>query len=164
MKKFTLLVPSLLLLTACSSMSPIEKASESESYFQDAVYGGVDFYISKEKITGERYRIFHQALTGFSGTSGIRRSARKRANIFCLKIKQKQKMLTVSEHTVSPPYILGNFPRIEIIFVCIDDEIISTTGSTDKYDRLIKIKNLLDQGVLTQKEFEIEKKKILTEK
>jgi len=36
--------------------------------------------------------------------------------------------------------------------------------TTDKYDRLIKIKGLLDSGVLTQEEFENEKRKILSEK
>ncbi|EGG98355.1 hypothetical protein imdm_115 [gamma proteobacterium IMCC2047] len=34
---------------------------------------------------------------------------------------------------------------------------------SDKYDRLKKIKNLLDDGALTQAEFESEKKKILAE-
>lgn len=74
-------------------------------------------------------------------------------------------MLTVSEHTAAPPYILGNFPRIEIIFVCVDKELTQTTVAvTDKYERLIKIKELLDTGTLTQAEFEAEKKKILAEK
>ena len=39
-----------------------------------------------------------------------------------------------------------------------------TSLFTDKYDRLLKIKALLDDGVLTQAEFESEKKKILSEK
>lgn len=33
----------------------------------------------------------------------------------------------------------------------------------DKYDRLIRLKELLDEGILTQEEFEKEKKKILDE-
>lgn len=32
---------------------------------------------------------------------------------------------------------------------------------TDKYDKLAKLKNLLDEGVLTQEEYESEKKKLL---
>ena len=154
-----------LLLNACSSMSPIQKESESTSHIDGAVYEGKDFYISDEEIKGERYRIFHQASTGFSGTSGIRRSATKRANDFCRNKARNKKMLTVSEHTAAPPYILGNFPRIEIIFVCVDKETTKTTVATsDKYDRLTKIKGLLDSGILSQKEFETEKKKILAEK
>ena len=36
-----------------------------------------------------------------------------------------------------------------------------TEKSIDKYDKLSKIKKLLDEGILTQQEFEEEKKKIL---
>jgi hypothetical protein len=165
MKNIIFFIPMFLFISACSSMSPIQKESESTSHFDGAVYEGKDFYISDEEIQGERYRIFHQASTGFSGTSGIRSSATKRANDFCRKKDRNKNMLTVSEHTAAPPYILGNFPRIEIIFVCVDKEATQTTlAATDKYDRLTKIKELLDSGVLSQEEFETEKKKILAEK
>lgn len=145
-------------------MSAIEKASESESHFKNAVYEGRDFYISDKVIEGERYRIFHQASSGFSGTSGIRRSATERANEFCKNKSANKKMLTVSEHTASPPYVLGNFPRIEIIFVCVDSEKYESSVKTvnDKYDQLSKIKSLRDNGVLTEEEFNLEKKKILS--
>lgn len=75
-------------------------------------------------------------------------------------------MFTVSEHTAAPPYILGNFPRIEIIFVCVDAEDKKGTDLQvpDKYDRLNKIKNLVDAGTLTQEEFNKEKEKILSGK
>ncbi len=165
MKKYNLLISIMIILSGCSSMSAIEKESESESHFKDAVYEGKDFYISDDEISGDRYRIFHQASTGFSGTSGIRKSAIQRANEFCRKIDRNQRMLTVSEHTASPHYILGNFPRIEIIFVCMHKSNTETASIiTDKYDYLTKIKELLDKGVLTQDEFEVEKKKILAEK
>lgn len=161
-----ILTLSVLLLCSCSSMSSIEKESESESHFKNAVYGGKDFYIAENEVKGERYRVFHQASTGFSGTSGIRQSATQRANDYCRKKDSSKKMFTVSEHTASPPYILGNFPRIEIIFVCVDAE--DKKGSvhqvSDKYDRLNKIKNLLEAGTLTQEEFKKEKEKILSER
>ncbi|MBH0197201.1 MAG: SHOCT domain-containing protein [Cyanobacteria bacterium] len=74
-------------------------------------------------------------------------------------------MVTVSEHTAAPPYIFGNFPRIEIVFVCVDDSAAqnSVRAATDKYDRIVKIKELHDSGALTKDEFEAEKKKILAE-
>lgn len=165
MKKVLFVAPIFLFLSACSSMSPIQKESESTSHFDGAVYEGKDFYTLGEEVEGEKYRVFHQASTGFSGTSGIRKSATKRANDFCRKKDRSKKMLTVSEHTAAPPYILGNFPRIEIIFVCVDKEATQTTVAVaDKYDRLTKIKELLDSGILTQAEFETEKKKILADK
>lgn len=153
-----------LVVTGCSTMSPIEKESESKSHFEDAVYKGHDFYVSPQKIEGERYRIYHRASTGFSGTGGIRRTATQRANRFCQDLGKKR-MLTVSEHTAAPPYILGNFPRIEIIFVCVDDAVTQTqvNAATDKYERIVKIKELYDSGALSKDEFEAEKKKLLAE-
>src|SRR5689334_11327107 len=126
-----------LFIAGCSSMSPIEKESESKSHFEDAVFKGQDFYVSPQEIEGERYRIYHQASTGFSGTGGIRRTATQRAIRFC-QDKGKKRMVTVSEHTAAPPYIFGNFPRIEIVFVCVDDSVIqnSVRAATDKYDRI----------------------------
>ena len=83
MKKLTLLFVVFIILTGCSSTSDIKKVSESESHFKDAVYKGRDFYVTDESVEGETYRIFHQASTGFSGTSGIRKSATVRAQKFC---------------------------------------------------------------------------------
>jgi exonuclease III len=144
-------------------MSKIEKASESQSHFKGAVYEGQDFFVSEKEIEGEKYRIFHQASTGFAGTSGIRRSATRRANKFCQSKGNNKKMFTVSEHTAKPPYILGNFPRIEIIFVCLDDGKAQNRASDEKYSHLVKLKKLLDDGVLTQDEFNVEKQKVLSE-
>jgi hypothetical protein len=107
-----------LLIAGCAGTVPIQKAAESRSNFADAFYGGHDFYKAPVKIEGERYRVFEQASTGFVGTAGIRQTATDRANEFCRQKNPLWEMRTVSEHTAIPPYILGNFPRIEIIFVC----------------------------------------------
>nr|WP_052678434.1 SHOCT domain-containing protein [Moritella viscosa] len=141
-------------------MSPIERVNESKSHFEDAVFKGKDFYISEKQYEGDQYRIFHQASTGFSGTGGIRRSATKRADDFCRNQSEETKMFKLSEHTASPPYILGNFPRIEIIFTCITkDKVIR--NNENKYDQLSKIKLLYDNGTLTESEFLKEKVKLL---
>lgn len=42
-------------------------------------------------------------------------------------------------------------------------EITTKSNKEDKYDRLIKLKKLLDDGILTQEEFDREKAKILAE-
>ncbi|HFQ4906525.1 TPA: SHOCT domain-containing protein [Vibrio vulnificus] len=166
MKKVFVLV-GLALLAGCAQKSPIEKESESTSYFDDAFYeGNKDFYITDEPKEGERFRIFHQASTGFTLTSVLRNSATKRANQFCNNLEKGTEMYTISEHTASPPYVLGNFPRIEIIFVCIQKESSETgssVGSSNKYDDLLKIKELNEQGVLTDEEFQTEKAKILAQ-
>ncbi len=174
MKKFSLLIPVIILLSGCSSISPIEKESESESHFKDTLFAASEFYISDDVIPGERYRIFNKGLTV---TDELRKTAIKKANDFCREKDSNQKMVTISEYGATPPYIWGNIPRIEIIFVCQDKVKTNSSPITvdktepkeelvvvDKYDRLGKIKNLLDNGVLTQDEFEAEKKKILAEK
>jgi hypothetical protein len=155
----------LVLVTGCSTSSPIEKVSESKSHFEDAVFQGRDYYQSEDDIQGEQYRIFHQASTGFSGTGGIRSTAVRRAKEFCRKKGSDQSMVTVSEHTAAPPYVLGNFPRIEIIFVCTDNENLQVASQTTsgKYEQIAVIKRLLDDGALTQSEFDDEKIKILSE-
>jgi hypothetical protein len=174
MKKFSLLIPIIILLSGCSSLSPIEKESESESHFKDAFFAGSEFYISDDVISGERYRVFNE---GMAVTDELKKTAIKKANEFCREKDSNQKMVTISEFGATPPYLWGNIPRIEIIFACKDRVNANSSSKTadnskskteliivDKYDRLSKIKNLLDNGVLTQDEFEAEKKKILAEK
>jgi hypothetical protein len=62
--------------------------------------------------------------------------------------------------------ILGNFPRVELVFECVPK---SNTGpaaeavSPSKYDKLASLKKLLDSGALTQAEFDRENAKLLAE-
>ena len=159
----SILIMTLIVFSGCAGKSKIEKVSESKSHFDDAVYEGQNFYEADKNHKGTQYRIFHQASTGFSGTSGIRKSAENRAKSFCKKQGKDKIMVKLSEHTAKPPYILGNFPRIEIIFIC-EDKVKNTQLTNikdDKYEKLSKIKKLYDDDVLTKEEFLIEKKKIL---
>lgn len=70
-------------------------------------------------------------------------------------------MTTISEQATTPPYILGNFPKVELVFNCIEKPKAVTGG--DQYTQLRNLKSLLDDHVITQDEFEIEKKKILSQ-
>lgn len=74
-------------------------------------------------------------------------------------------MESITETTSTPPFILGNFPRIEIVFDCIDKPGLSPAPavSDDKYAKLAKLKQLLDSGAITQEEFNQEKAKILAQ-
>ncbi|MEN8206937.1 MAG: hypothetical protein ABFS24_13125 [Pseudomonadota bacterium] len=53
------LVSLVFVVAACAVTSDIQKVSDSESHFEDAVYEGRDFYIAEEKVEGEKYRVFH---------------------------------------------------------------------------------------------------------
>jgi hypothetical protein len=66
----------------------------------------------------ERYRVFEQSATGYGSIPEARDQAEPRAIEFC-RAKNK-KMKTLEEITSTPPHILGNWPRIEIIFTCVD--------------------------------------------
>jgi hypothetical protein len=72
-------------------------------------------------------------------------------------------MKTIKVHTSKPPHILGNFPRIEITFICVDKPNVTAPSNFDDalYIKLNNLKKLLDDNVITKEEFEKEKAKIL---
>jgi hypothetical protein len=73
-------------------------------------------------------------------------------------------MRGVTEIDAKPPYILGNFPRVELVFECVaKPQANLPTPTTGKFERLAQLKSLLDNGTLTQHEFDKEKTKILAE-
>jgi hypothetical protein len=175
-----IIIPSVLILSGCSAMAPVESETREVTGFKDNKYEQTDFFTDADKIEGERHKVVKQALTGYGDLSELRQYATRKAEDVCYKVGRYKKMLAVSERTSIPPYIWENYPRIELTFVCVDDHdpravspataprSTSVTDQeispfTDKYDRLFKIKELLDSGVLTQEEFENEKRKILSE-
>jgi hypothetical protein len=79
----------------------------------------------------------------------------QRAMEFC-KRKGKE-MESIRETTATPPFVLGNFPRVEIVFDCVNKPTAEPATDDDpKYTRLINLKMLLDTGVITQEEFDRE--------
>ena len=161
--RVSIFIMIVIFFAGCAVKSEIKKVTESKSNFDGAIYTGQkDFYKSFEKIEGEKYRIFHQASSGFTTTSAIRNSAMQRATEFCKNINSSYSVIKVSEHTGKPPYILGNFPKIEIIFVCSQKkENMHIYKQENKYDNLEKIKKLYDNKILTEEEYLREKKKLL---
>lgn len=72
-------------------------------------------------------------------------------------------MHALIETDAKPPYILGNFPRVELIFECIPKAGVLPPSALGKYEKLAALKKLFEGGTLTQKEFEQEKAKVLSE-
>jgi len=104
-------------VTGCAKTSTIQLANSKESEFSSAIYSGETSDISSPTPGEEQFRIFHQGATGFISVQTLRESAEKRATEFC---NRKQKSLNVIQETTStPPHILGNWPRIELIFECL---------------------------------------------
>lgn len=117
--------------------------------------------MSHEYPQNDVYRIYHRGATGYVSIQSVRQSVEQRAEDFARR--QGKSMIVLGEKISEPPYILGNFPRIEIVFALIDKAAAQTAsnGATDKYAEIEKLKKLLDQGALTQAEFEREKAKLL---
>jgi hypothetical protein len=153
-----LFVPSV--LAACADASPIQSVDSSKSHFDGAVYPGEVVVLSQPTSGAVQYRIFHQGATGFVPLQAVRASAEERATDFCAR---KGKTLNeVREIRATPPYVLGNFPRVEIVFECVE----KTPGpetAEGKYESIAKLKRLLDTGAITQDEFDREKRKLLSQ-
>jgi hypothetical protein len=145
-------------LYGCAHESPIQKVSESKSYFDGAVYSGETTKIGDEVPGAEKYRVFHQAATGVISVQTVREESEERAKKFCEYMGNVTRIL---QETVSkPPHVLGNFPRAEIIFSCIDKPT-SASYEDPLYIKLTNLKKLLDNGVISKEEFEQQKVKIL---
>ena len=151
---------SLLVLVGCAYASPIKPAASSESPFWWFGWGKPEMVVSVVP-PGEQFRISHRGSTGFTSVASVRKSAEARATDFWEK--KGGVMTAISEQTSSGPQILGNFPRIEIIFVCIDKSAAATPGTAreDPYDKIMRLKKLLDAGAISQEEFDREKRKLL---
>ena len=65
----------------------------------------------------DTYMVSRQAATGFSGAGTLKVEAIGEANQFCEK---QNKVIKVTKTTEAhPPYILTNFPKAEVEFMCL---------------------------------------------
>jgi hypothetical protein len=147
--------------TACSVTAPIQPARSSKSAFEGKVYKGTTVTVAEGVADAERYRVFQQGATGFVSMQSVRETAEQRANDFC---RPKGKVMESLQETISsPPYIFGNFPRIEIVFDCFEVGRVVSDSQQTKYMKLTDLKKLLDSHVITPEEFEREKAKVFNQ-
>jgi len=69
------------------------------------------------RIGPDTYMVSRQAATGFAGLATLKAKAMTDANAYCDK-QGKTAQITHSEES-QPPYVLGNFPRSEVQFMCL---------------------------------------------
>ena len=67
-------------------------------------------------IGPSEYEVSRQA-TGLSGIGDLPEETYREANRFCLK--QHKVVQVVKTTQTHPPYIFGNFPRVDVQFVCV---------------------------------------------
>ena len=151
-----------LVLSACADSPAIQPASSSKSKFELSAYHGETVTVRSTPPGVEEFRVFQEGSTGFVSIQSVRSDAEQRATAFCDGTGKA--MLSLRETTATPPYILGNFPRVEIIFGCVDKVSAASVAAGDdpKYAKLVNLKKLLDAKIITQQEFDVEKAKILS--
>jgi hypothetical protein len=64
------------------------------------------------------YRVFEQGANGFVSIASLREDMESRAEKFCER--QGRGMLVLGESILHPPYLMGNFPRAEIVFAAVE--------------------------------------------
>ena len=137
-------------------------------------------------IGKDTFMVSRQAATGFSGSGTLKAEAFQEATKFCER--RGKTLQVVNTYEASPPYILTNFPKAEIQFMCLDgndlelgrprltktpDSVIEvqstetpaaeTNNQKDLYAELLKLDDLRKRGIITEAEFETLKKKLLAE-
>ncbi|KQU89785.1 hypothetical protein ASC78_21700 [Variovorax sp. Root318D1] len=150
-------------LAGCGQTSAIQATDKSKSHFADAAFKGETVVLSQPTKDSEQFRLFQQGATGYVSLQSVRDDVELRAVQFCER--KGQSMNALQETTSTPPHILGNFPRAELVFECSAKAAPAGSPQAEdvKFTKLSNLKKLLDSGALTQAEFEQEKKKVLSQ-
>lgn len=104
-----------ILLISCATSSPISRFSESKRYFKEDLR-----FISNNYSKSDIFTLYEKGATGFVTISSLRSNLERRAEIFANR--QNKSIIILGEKISEPPYILGNFPRIQIVFALIDKQ------------------------------------------
>ncbi len=132
----------------------------------------------------DTYLISRNGAGFWSSTAQIKAEALKDANAYCAENRKTMQIVHTSQHEASGRP--GDFPGAEIQFMCLnanDSELnrpkphkeadikiesnirdrkeIKMQSTGDMYEELKKLKELLDSGIITQSEFDMQKTKIL---
>lgn len=114
--KQSLLFTLIAFVAGCSTTGNILPTKDSASGFEGAVYGGETVEYQKPTLGSTEYRLFNQGATGFVSVEANRVEAESRAKQFCKDAGKQYRLLRQTKSV--PPHILGNYPRVEIIFEC----------------------------------------------
>lgn len=104
-----------------------------------------------------RYMLSDRAMTMFSSTGGLVAGLVEEANEFC---QEKSGVDAILLDTRGEEARIGRGPTASIQFRCgsVDTE---PSVSTGHLDAIAKLKSLLDDGAITQEEYDAQKKKLL---
>ena len=105
-------------LASCAVATPVQRLSVGQSAFAGAVFPGETVALGKPSPGVEQFRVFQQGATGFVSIQAVRVGVQNSATQFCGRKGQAYR--GVSETAALPPYIPGNFPRVELVFECVE--------------------------------------------
>ena len=149
-----------LAIAGCAASTPVQPIANGSSAFEGAVFKGETTALEAPTPGSEQFRVYRQGATGFVPITSVRADVQKKAAEFC---ERKSRVYRgVKEQATVAPYILGNFPRVELTFECVAKPDTADGADSGKYERLAALKKLLDSGALTQAEFDREKAKLLS--
>jgi hypothetical protein len=103
----------LVCLVSCGTSTPIQRYSESKSHFRSP-----PVLMSHSYPERDIYRVYCRGASGFVPISAVRSDLEERAEKFCQR--QGKMMVPLGEQMSHQPYILGNFPRMEIVFAAVN--------------------------------------------
>jgi hypothetical protein len=83
-------------------------------------------------IGPDTFFVSRQAATGFSGSGTLKAEALQEANQYC--VSQKKALRVTNTVEAQPPFVMGNFPKAEVQFMCLDEndpELTRPKGKTE---------------------------------
>jgi hypothetical protein len=110
-------IAAAVLLSSCVGAPAIQPAATSKSHFEGSDYPGDTLTLDRPTPGEESYRVFEQARTGEVPLQSVRSGAQEKARAYCNGKGRDPRGLV--ETAARPPYIQGNFARVELIFECI---------------------------------------------
>ncbi len=141
-----------LALASCSSSPPIERYATSKSHFSSPPKLNSHTYPEKDL-----YRVYERGASGFVPVSACRSGAVERATEFCEQMDRDMVILG-EKNTIAFP-LPGNFPAAEVVFAAAQRN--KKNLSDADVSRLAKLKKLRDQDVISDEEFQQEKRRAL---
>jgi hypothetical protein len=104
-------------LIGCATAPPVQPAATSKSQFEDATYAGETLTLDRPTPGEEQYRVFREGATAFVTLQSVRSAAQEVADAYCAR--KGKAMHGLVETAARPPFVLGNFASIELIFECV---------------------------------------------
>jgi hypothetical protein len=92
------------------------------------------------QVGPDTYMLSKQSGNAFKGAGNLKYEVIEEANTYCMTGNKKIRVVSTNE--AKPPYILGNYPRAEVQFMCLsgNDGELTRPKSINSPDAIIEIR------------------------